>query len=73
MSSLAYAGYVIALIGGILTVILSLLAIIGSPFLVFSATAALGALASGVVGLILGIICVIDAKHVSHLGWELYL
>ena len=73
MASLSYVGYVIALIGGILIVIFSLLGIIGSPFLAFSATVALGVLASGIVGLILGIICVIGAKYVSHLGWAIVL
>ena len=74
MSSLSYAGYILALVGGIIIVIFALLSIIGSPFLAaFSVTSGLGALASGLVGLILGIICIIGSKFVGSLVWAIIL
>jgi hypothetical protein len=74
MASLAYAGYILALIGGVIIVIFSLLSILGSPFLAaYSVTAGFGALASGVVGLILGIICIIGSKYVGTLTWAIVL
>ena len=66
-------GYILALIGAILIIILSLLAIIGSPFLAFSALGMAGVLASGIVGLIIGVICAIGAKYVGNLGWAIVL
>ena len=53
--------------------IFGLLSILGSPLLAFSPVTAIGALASGVLGLIIGIICVIGAKYVGHLGWAIVL
>lgn len=73
MTTLSYAGYIIALIGGILIIVFSLLDILGSPFLAFSPVSAIGAFAYGLVGLIIGIICVIGAKYVKHLGWAIVL
>ncbi|MCL4429999.1 MAG: hypothetical protein M1167_04525 [Chloroflexi bacterium] len=73
MSSLTYAGYILALVGGILIVIFSSLGILGSPFLAFSPIAAVGAIANGVVGFIIGIICIIGSKYVGNLGWAIVL
>lgn len=72
-SSLAYAGYILALIGGIIIVISGILEILGTPFLAFSALGALGNLAIGVVHVILGIICIAGSKFVGHLGWAIVL
>jgi hypothetical protein len=72
-SSLAYAGYILALIGGIIIVILAILTIIGSPFFAFSALSAVGVLASGVIQLIIGITCIIGAKFVGTLTWAIIL
>ena len=45
-----------------------------SPFLAFfSPIGAIGALGSGIIGLILGIICLIGARYVGHLGWAIVL
>ena len=73
MATLSYAGYILALIGGILIIIFSLLSILGSPFLAFSPVYAIGALGVGIVGLIIGIICVIGSKSVGQLGWAIVL
>lgn len=73
MAGLAYAGYVLALVGGILIIVFSLLSIIGSPFLAFSPIGVAGVFATGVLGLIIGIVCVIGAKYVRSLGWAIVL
>jgi hypothetical protein len=74
LTTLSYAGYIVALIGAILLIISGLLYIFGSPFLAFySAIGALGALGTGVVQLVLGIICAVGAKYVGNLGWAIVL
>jgi len=73
MSSLTYAGYILALIGGILIVISGLLRVIGSPFLAISALAAIGTFGYGLVELIIGLICVAGSRYVGHLGWAIAL
>ncbi len=73
MTTLSYAGYILALIGGLVLVILGLLSILGSPFLAFSPLTALGGLVEGVVGVIIGIICMIGAKYVANLAWAIVL
>jgi hypothetical protein len=51
-----------------------LLALIGSPFIVYSSpVAGIGVLTGGIVALIIGIICVIGAKYVSQLAWGIIL
>lgn len=73
MSSLTYAGYILALIGGILIVISGLLRVLGSPFLAISALAAIGTFAYGLVELLIGIVCVAGSKYVGNLGWAIVL
>ena len=73
-SSLGYAGYILALIGGIIIVISGILAIIGSPFLgSYSVLGAAGAFFSGIVQLIIGIICIAGSKWVRTLAWAIIL
>lgn len=74
VAGLSSIGYILALVGGILVIVFSLLSILGSPFLAFfSPSYALGALTSGLLGLIIGVICVIGSKFVSHIGWAIVL
>lgn len=73
MTSLSYAGYVVALIGAIIIIVVSILGIFGSSFYLFSPIAAIGTLAIGVAGLIIGIICAIGSKYVGNLGWAIVL
>ncbi len=73
MASLAYIGYILALIGGIIIIVLAILDIIGSPFLAYSVIGAFGNLAIGIVLLILGIICATGAKFVGSLTWAIIL
>jgi hypothetical protein len=72
-SSLAYAGYILALIGGIIMVILGILDILGTPFFAFSALGALGALTIGIIQIILGLICIAGSKFVGTLVWAIVL
>ncbi len=73
MATLAYIGYILALIGGILIVIFSILSIVSTPFFVYSPLTALGNLGSGIIGLIIGIICIIGTKFVGTLVWAIVL
>lgn len=74
MDTLSYVGYILALIGGILITLFSLLSILCSPFIAsFSIASAFGALANGLLGLIIGVMCVIGSKYATHLGWAFVL
>ena len=73
MSYLTYAGYILALIGGIVIVISGLLRIIGSPFFAISVLAAIGTFGYGVIELIIGLICVAGSRYVGNLGWAIVL
>ncbi len=73
-SSLAYAGYILALIGGIIIIIEAILAIIGSPFLAgLTVLGAIGALVSGIIRLIIGLVCIAGSRYVSSLTWAIIL
>jgi hypothetical protein len=74
MSSIGYAGYILALVGGIIIVISGILSIIGSPFMgAYSILGAVGAFFSGIAQLIIGIICIVAAKWVRSLAWAIIL
>jgi hypothetical protein len=70
-SSLGYAGYILALIGGVIIIISGILAIIGSPFFAYSVLGAVGGFFSGIVQVIIGIICVAGSKWVRTLAWAI--
>ena len=76
LNSLAYAGYILALIGGVILVIFGLISIFSSPFIGFFTASILGglsALAGGIVTLILGIIAIVGARQVSTIVWAVVL
>ncbi len=73
MNSLAYAGYILVLIGGILLVIFGLLGLLGTVLIPFSPLYYIGVAAHGLISLIIGAICVISAKHVGTLVWAIIL
>lgn len=74
MTTLSYLGYILALIGGIIMIITGLLYIIGSPFYsLYSVLGALGLFGTGIVQLVLGIICAIGARYVGTLTWAIVL
>jgi hypothetical protein len=72
---IAYWGYIIALIGGVLIIIFGFLGLIGNSL--GSAFSPAGYYISGalysVVAIIIGIICVIGAKSVGTLTWAIVL
>jgi hypothetical protein len=73
LATLTYVGYILALIGGILIVVFSLLALISAPFLIFSPLVAIGSLGSGIIGLIIGVVIIIGAKYIGTLVWAIVL
>lgn len=74
MTALSYAGYIIALIGGILIVISGVFYLIGSTFYAFySVFGALGAFGTGILQIVIGIICIGGARYVGTLVWALVL
>jgi len=72
-TTLAYVGYILALIGGILIVVFALLGLLGSAFLIFSPIAFLGGVIYSLAGIVIGIICIIGARYVSTLVWGIIL
>lgn len=72
-NSLAYAGYILSLIGGILIVVFGLLGFFGSAFLIFSPIQFLDRAVFSLVGIVIGIICIIGSRYVSTLVWGIIL
>jgi hypothetical protein len=71
--TVAKAGYVLALIGGVVIVILSLAAILHFPlFLPFTVPLA-GYFGIGVITLILGVVAVFGSRRVNELLWAVAL
>lgn len=73
MNSLAYAGYILVMLGGILLIIFGLLGLIGIVLIPFSPLYYIGVAAHGLITLILGIIAIIGAKQVGTLLWAIGL
>ncbi len=73
MNSLAYAGYILALIGGIIIVIIGVLGFFGSALLIFSPLAFFGGVLYSAAHIVIGIICIIGSRYVSTLGWGIAL
>ncbi len=72
-NSIAYAGYILALIGGILIVVYGLLGLLGSSFLIFSPLRFLSDVVYSVAGIVIGVICIIGSRYVSTLVWGIIL
>ncbi len=71
---LAYTGYILALIGGIILIIVGGLRFLGQSIAVFaSGLDILGPLVSDAFTVILGIIATIGARHCDYLGWAIGL
>jgi hypothetical protein len=72
---LAYTGYILALIGGIILIITGILGLLRIAFTTPLATILepLGALMRDAFTLILGIIATIGARYVDYLGWAIGL
>ncbi len=75
-STLAYVGYMLVLIGGIIIVLLGVLDLLGVAFRMFryaSALAFLSGTVSALVQIVIGIVCIIGARFVSGLVWAVIL
>lgn len=73
MNSLAYAGYILALIGGVLLIIFGLLGLVDIVLVPFSPLFYLGVAAHGLITLIIGIIGVVGSRHVARIEWAIIL
>ncbi len=67
------AGYVLALLGGIIITILSLAALANFPLYLPIRVPLAGYFGIGIISLILGIVAVFGAKHVGGLVWGIGL
>ena len=72
-NSIAYAGYIIALIGAIIIILYGILGLIGSAFLIFSPLSFLGGVVSGIIKLIIGLVCLAGSRYVSNVVWAIVL
>ncbi len=73
MNSLAYVGYILVMLGGILLIIFGLLGLLGIVLVPFSPLYYIGVAAHGLITLIFGIIAIIGAKQVGTLWWAIGL
>jgi hypothetical protein len=71
--TLAYLAYILAIIGGILMVIFSLLSLLNYAISIPFQSPIGGYFGSGVITLILGIVAVILSKRASELLWAIVL
>ena len=75
-STLAYVGYILALIGGIIVLLFGLFDLLEVGVRVFREVSLLGFLSGTVRALaqiVIGIVCVIGSRFVSNLVWALVL
>jgi hypothetical protein len=70
---IATAGYVLALLGGIIIILLSLAALLNLPLALPFRSPLTGYFGIGVITLILGVVAVIGSKRVHHLAWAVVL
>jgi hypothetical protein len=71
---LAYTGYILALIGGIILIITGGLRFLGQSISIFgSGLDVLGPLSRDAFTVILGIIAMIGARYADYLGWAIGL
>jgi hypothetical protein len=74
VSTLSRVGYILALIGGVLIVISGIFYLVGSTFYAFySVFGALGSLGTGIIQLIIGIVCIVGARYVGNIVWAIVL
>jgi|WetSurMetagenome_2_1015567.scaffolds.fasta_scaffold10970_5 hypothetical protein len=74
LNTLAYAGYIIALIGGILMLVSGVIGFFLTPFLtLFSPLPFLGSWLGSIFHIIIGIIAVAGSKYVYRLDWGITL
>jgi hypothetical protein len=75
-STLAYAGFILALVGGIIVLLFGLFGLLEVGVGVFRGISLLGFLSGTVwslVEIVIGIVCVIGSRFVSYLFWAIVL
>jgi len=72
---LAYTGYILALIGGIILIITGALGFLGVAFTLIIGTGLerLGTLGRDIFTIILGILAILGARYADTLGWSIGL
>ncbi len=70
---MATLGYVLALVGGIILIVLSFAAIVGYPLFLPLHSPIVGYFGIGVISLILGIVAVVGSKRINELVWAIVL
>ena len=71
---LAYTGYILALIGGIILIITGALGFLGVAFTIIgTGLERLGTLGRDVFTIILGILAIVGARYTDTLGWSIGL
>jgi hypothetical protein len=73
LNTLAYAGYILALIGGIIVIISGAISLLGSAFLIFSPLAFLSRTAFSIIVIVMGIIAAVGSKYVGTISWAIVL
>jgi hypothetical protein len=73
LNTLAYAGYVLVLIGGIIIIISGLVHLLGSAFLIFSPLAFLSRSVFSLITIAMGLVCAIGSKQVVIVAWAAVL
>jgi hypothetical protein len=76
LNTLAYAGYIIAIVGGLLLLIGGVIGFFLSPFRLLIQLSVLGFLESwigSIFAIIVGIIAMVGAKYVTRLDWGITL
>jgi amino acid transporter len=71
--TIATAGYILALVGGIIIIILSLAAILHFPLYLPITSPLGGYFGIGIITLILGIVAVVGSRRVNELIWAIVL
>lgn len=75
-SPLAFAGYILALIGGIIIVLFGLFDLLGVAYRIFRDIGLLSFLrgtVSALVQIVIGIVCIVGSRFVSNLFWAIVL
>jgi hypothetical protein len=75
-STIAYAGYILALVGGIIVLLFGLLGLLEVGVHIFRGISLLGFLSGTVRSLaqiVIGIVCIIGSRFVSNLVWAIVL
>jgi len=73
MATLAYVGYILALVGGIIVVLLGVVGLLFTPFLLFSPLGFLTGFVSSLVTIVIGIVCIIGSRYVTTWVWAIIL